>query len=196
MPHSREPKTAVALLDTREHTSDHEHAVQLKLADCLAQLLHLPRAQPGQPPTDDAHYYYLATDTLIDPARYAPLGIHSERDLFDAAREKLNELREKNGFGRSCSGCNGIAPGSSHRKVLYGFITGRQTIGPTYCSPLICSRNPGNTGRADESGKEGDCGQSRRSCMCTSSCAYCSAVSVVAAPISSWSRWRSRIAII
>jgi hypothetical protein len=82
MPHSREPKTAVALLDTREHTSDHEHAVQLKLADGLAQLLNLPRAQLRQPPTDDAHYYYLATDTLIDPARYAPLGIHSERDLF------------------------------------------------------------------------------------------------------------------
>ncbi|MFJ3447259.1 DUF3182 family protein [Pseudomonas sichuanensis] len=82
MPYSREPKTAVALLDTREHTSDHEHAVQLKLADCLAQLMNLPRAQLDQPPTADTHYYYLATDTLIDPARYAPLGIHSERDLF------------------------------------------------------------------------------------------------------------------
>ncbi|WP_194790838.1 DUF3182 family protein [Pseudomonas sp. UFMG81] len=82
MPHSREPKTAVVLLDTREHTSDHEHAVQLKLADCLAQLLHVPRAEPNQPPNADAHYYYLATDTLIDPARYAPLGIRGEGDLF------------------------------------------------------------------------------------------------------------------
>jgi hypothetical protein len=45
--------------------------------------------------------------------------------------------------------------------------------------------NTGGTGRADESGKAGDWGQSRRACMNTSSSLNCSGVIVVPAPISS-----------
>ncbi|MCO7517678.1 DUF3182 family protein [Pseudomonas guariconensis] len=82
MPHSREPKTAVVLLDTREHSPDHEHAVHLKLADCLAQLLGIDRAEPTRPPTAADRYYYLPTDTLVDPQRYRRLGILDEQDLF------------------------------------------------------------------------------------------------------------------
>lgn len=82
MPHPREPKTAVVLLDTREHTPDHERAVHLKLADCLAQLLGVERREPVLHPSTEHGYYYVPTQTLIDPSRYAPLGIRSERDLF------------------------------------------------------------------------------------------------------------------
>ncbi|MNM22489.1 hypothetical protein D3C81_328670 [compost metagenome] len=82
MPSACEAKTAVMLLDTREHTPDHEHAVHLKLAAGLAQLLGCPQGQPDRPPSASDHYYYLPTETLIDPSRYATLGIRSEQDLF------------------------------------------------------------------------------------------------------------------
>ncbi|MBI6942538.1 DUF3182 family protein [Pseudomonas putida] len=77
-----EPKTAVVLLDTREHTPEHEHAVHLKLADGLAHLLGCTRAQPDQPHTAADNVYYLPTETLIDPQRYVAMGICSEQDLF------------------------------------------------------------------------------------------------------------------
>ncbi|MDF0731507.1 DUF3182 family protein [Pseudomonas entomophila] len=82
MPQAATPKAAVVLLDTREHTPDHERAVQHKLAEYLARLLGVPHVTPERPPTADDHYYYLPTETLIDPARYAPLGIQGELDLF------------------------------------------------------------------------------------------------------------------
>lgn len=82
MPRSYEAKHAVVVLDTREHTPDHERATQLKLAEGLATLLGCEHVEPTKPPKAADRYYYLATQTLIDPQRYAPLGIRSERDLF------------------------------------------------------------------------------------------------------------------
>lgn len=82
MPTTRGPKTAVVLLDNREHTPEHEHAVHLKLADCLAQLLGVEHQQPSPSPQAGAGLYHVPTQTLIDPARYQPLGIESEDDLF------------------------------------------------------------------------------------------------------------------
>lgn len=82
MPRSREPHTAVVLLDTREHTPDHEHATHLKLVERLAQLLGIAHAQPDVPPVAADHFYYVPTETLIEPQRYQPLGIQDERDLF------------------------------------------------------------------------------------------------------------------
>jgi len=82
MPSACAPKAAVVLLDTRAHTPDHEHAVHLKLADGLAHLLGCPHVQPEQPPSATDAYYYLPTETLTDPRRYANLGIRSEQDLF------------------------------------------------------------------------------------------------------------------
>lgn len=82
MPSACNPKTAVVLLDTREHTPDHEQAVHLKLADGLARLLGCPHVQPAHSPTAADGYYYLPTETLIDPKRHAAMGIRSEQDLF------------------------------------------------------------------------------------------------------------------
>ncbi|MFJ4387263.1 DUF3182 family protein [Pseudomonas sp. NPDC089408] len=82
MPSACNPKAGVVLLDTREHTPEHEHAVHLKLADGLGRLLGCPHVQPGQPPSAADGYYYLPTETLIDPRRYAALGIQGEQDLF------------------------------------------------------------------------------------------------------------------
>ncbi|HDS1817558.1 TPA: DUF3182 family protein [Pseudomonas putida] len=82
MPAACDSKTGVVLLDTREHTPDHEHAVHLKLADGLAQLLGCPHIEPAQPATATDHYYYLPTETLVDPQRHAAMGIRTEQDLF------------------------------------------------------------------------------------------------------------------
>ncbi|WP_176516256.1 DUF3182 family protein [Pseudomonas faucium] len=82
MPSACDPKTAVVLLDTREHTPEHERAVHLKLAAGLAQLLGCATAHNVQTPSAADNFYYLPTETLIDPARYAPMGIRSEQDLF------------------------------------------------------------------------------------------------------------------
>lgn len=82
MPSASEAKAGVVLLDTREHTPDHEHGAHLKLADGLAHLLGCPHLQPGEQPGDADGYYYLPTETLIDPKRYAALGILGENDLF------------------------------------------------------------------------------------------------------------------
>ena len=82
MPRPRDPKTAVVLLDTRQSTPEHEHAVHLKLADYLARLLGVGRATPDQPPAGADRYYYLPTETLVDPQRYRPMGIVDEHDLF------------------------------------------------------------------------------------------------------------------
>jgi len=82
MPNACAPKSGVVLLDTRAHTPDHEHAVHLKLADGLARLLGCPHVQPSQPPSATDGYYYLPTETLVDPERHAALGICSEQDLF------------------------------------------------------------------------------------------------------------------
>ncbi|MGE8468426.1 MAG: DUF3182 family protein [Pseudomonas putida] len=82
MPAACDSKTGVVLLDTREHTPDHEHAVHLKLADGLAQLLGCPHIEPAQPATATDRYYYLPTETLVDPQRHAAMGIRTEQDLF------------------------------------------------------------------------------------------------------------------
>ncbi|NIF27163.1 DUF3182 family protein [Pantoea sp. Tr-811] len=76
------PKTALVLLDTREHTPEHEHQVHLKLADGLAGLLGCDTVLTEVPATAGRHCYYLPSETLIDPQRYAALGIVSEDDLF------------------------------------------------------------------------------------------------------------------
>ncbi|WEL57235.1 DUF3182 family protein [Pseudomonas kermanshahensis] len=82
MPAAGDAKTAVVLLDTRQHTPDHEHAVHLKLADGLAQLLGCAHVYLDPPSTPSDRYYYLPTETLIDPQRHAALGIRTEQDLF------------------------------------------------------------------------------------------------------------------
>ncbi|MGE7992735.1 DUF3182 family protein [Pseudomonas sp. NPDC089554] len=84
MAYAPTPKAAVVLLDTREQTPDHERVSYRRLAEHLASLLGLPFHQldPGQKTTAADHYYYLPTETLIDPARYAPMGIQNEHDLF------------------------------------------------------------------------------------------------------------------
>lgn len=82
MPHSREPKSAVVLLDTREHTPEHERAVHLKIADHLARLLDVERVEPSPTQSDATGYYYVPTQTLVDQERHAALGIHDEQDLF------------------------------------------------------------------------------------------------------------------
>ncbi|MBH3456437.1 DUF3182 family protein [Pseudomonas monteilii] len=81
MPSAWHSKTGVVLLDTREHTPEHEHAVHLKLADGLARLLGCPHVPRQQAKANDG-YYYVPTETLIDPRRYAALGILGEQDLF------------------------------------------------------------------------------------------------------------------
>ncbi|MFV3292727.1 DUF3182 family protein [Pseudomonas sp. NY11955] len=82
MPSASEPKAGVVLLDTREHTPDHEHAVHLKLADGLAGLLGCQHVAPAHAPTAANGYYYLPTETLVGSKRHAALGIRSEQDLF------------------------------------------------------------------------------------------------------------------
>ncbi|KHL74666.1 hypothetical protein PpSQ1_09260 [Pseudomonas putida] len=82
MPSTCESKAGVVLLDTRDHTPQHEHAVHLKLADGLAELLGCARVAPDLPPKAADRYYYLPTETLIDPQRYALVGIRTEHDLF------------------------------------------------------------------------------------------------------------------
>lgn len=82
MPSPDEPKTAVVLLDIREHTPEHEHAVHLKLAERLAALLGIEHIE--HPATrQDAHcFYYMPTDTLIDAHQQHELPIRSDQDLF------------------------------------------------------------------------------------------------------------------
>ncbi|WP_409261409.1 DUF3182 family protein [Pseudomonas putida] len=82
MPSACDQKTAVMLLDTREHTPEHEHAVHLKLADRLARLLGCDTVLADVPAGEAPHYFYLPTETLIGPERYAAMGIRSEQDLF------------------------------------------------------------------------------------------------------------------
>lgn len=82
MPQSSDPKNAVVLLDTREHTPEHEHAVHLKIADYLARLLGIDRVEARLPSASTGAYYYLPTETLVDPQRYRAMGILDEDDLF------------------------------------------------------------------------------------------------------------------
>ncbi|MFJ4157960.1 DUF3182 family protein [Pseudomonas sp. NPDC089752] len=82
MPNACEAKNGVVLLDTREHTPEHEHAVHLKMATGLAELLGCAHVHPDQPPTAADNFYYLPTETLIDPQRHASMGICTVQDLF------------------------------------------------------------------------------------------------------------------
>ncbi|HKS12743.1 MAG TPA: DUF3182 family protein [Pseudomonas sp.] len=82
MPRSSSQKTGVVLLDTRERTTDHEHAVHLKLGRFLAGLLDTVMVDPAEGIPQGAGFYYLPTATLIGPSRYESLGINSEDDLF------------------------------------------------------------------------------------------------------------------
>ncbi|CAG8870802.1 hypothetical protein PS627_04165 [Pseudomonas fluorescens] len=75
-------KVGVVLLDTRERTTEHEHAVHLKLGHFLAGLLDTEMIDPMDVPRHGADLYYLPTTTLIDPSHYTTLGITSEADLF------------------------------------------------------------------------------------------------------------------
>ncbi|MFK3775340.1 DUF3182 family protein [Pseudomonas sp. NPDC089406] len=75
-------KHAVVLLDTREHTPEHEHAVHLKLADGLARLLAVERHEVAEPSLDGKRYYYLPTETLLETSDQTPPGIDDEGDLF------------------------------------------------------------------------------------------------------------------
>lgn len=75
-------KHAVVLLDTREHTPEHEHAVHLKLADGLARLLGVERHDAAQPCVHGKHYYYVPTETLLETSGQTPPGINDEGDLF------------------------------------------------------------------------------------------------------------------
>lgn len=53
MPSGIEPKAGVVLLDTRDHTPEHEHGVHLKLAEglarCWAAHLYSPCGRQMQP---------------------------------------------------------------------------------------------------------------------------------------------------
>lgn len=82
MPRSTDRKQGVVLLDTREHTPEHEHQVHLKLAERLAHLLHTQVVAPAREPTARDNFYYLPTETLIDPGRYLAMGIACAEDLF------------------------------------------------------------------------------------------------------------------
>lgn len=82
MPYASEAKTALVILDNREHTPEHEHASHAKIADCLAALLGIARAEPERAPTANDRFYYLPTQTLVDPDHYQCLGIVDESDLF------------------------------------------------------------------------------------------------------------------
>ncbi|WP_369987221.1 DUF3182 family protein [Pseudomonas xanthosomatis] len=75
-------KHAVVLLDTREHTPEHEHAVHLKLADGLARLLGVERHDAVQPSVHGKRYYYVPTETLFEMSGQTPPGIDDEGDLF------------------------------------------------------------------------------------------------------------------
>lgn len=80
MPRPTHRKHGVLLLDNRESTPDHEHAVHCKLAQHLAALLHTDVVDAA--PDDSGNLYYLPTTTLIDPALQRPLGITSITDFF------------------------------------------------------------------------------------------------------------------
>ena len=80
MPRRTDRKHGVLLLDNRESTPDHEHAVHLKLAEHLAALLHTEVVETN--PGDSGELYYLPTTTLIDPAHLTELGIASIGDFF------------------------------------------------------------------------------------------------------------------
>lgn len=82
MPRSTDHKQGVVLLDTRQHTPEHEHCVHIKLAERLAQLLHTQVVTSTDSSTEDSNFYYLPTETLINPARYQQMGIVSAQDLF------------------------------------------------------------------------------------------------------------------
>ncbi|MDR0276426.1 MAG: DUF3182 family protein [Paucimonas sp.] len=80
MPRRTDRKHGVLLLDTREHTPDHERAVHRKLAEHLAALLLTEVVEQRSGEHDDL--YYLPTSTLIDPEQYRHQGITSIEDFF------------------------------------------------------------------------------------------------------------------
>ncbi|HDS1681817.1 TPA: DUF3182 family protein [Pseudomonas putida] len=82
MPSVCDQKTTVVLLDTREYTPEHEHAVHLKLAERLARLLGCDAVRTDVPTRADPRCYYVPTETLVGTERYAAMGIRSEQDLF------------------------------------------------------------------------------------------------------------------
>lgn len=79
MPRVNDRKDGVVLLDTREHTPDHERAVHRALAQRLAHLLGTELAAT---PQDLANPYYLLTETLVQPCAEPALSIQSEADFF------------------------------------------------------------------------------------------------------------------
>lgn len=80
MPRRTDHKHGVLLLDTREHTPDHERAVYRKLAEHLAALLLTEVVE--QPTGEHDNLYYLPTTTLIDTQQQRPQGITSVNDFF------------------------------------------------------------------------------------------------------------------
>ncbi|MHA6194154.1 DUF3182 family protein [Pseudomonas wadenswilerensis] len=80
MPRRTDRKHGVLLLDTREHTPDHERAVHRKLAEHLAALLLTEVVEQRTGGHDNL--YYLPTTTLINPQHYRQQGITSIDDFF------------------------------------------------------------------------------------------------------------------
>jgi len=81
--HSIPSKSAVVLLEDDQPSPDHERMVHRALAVRLAGLLGIPFIPAAEVVPDTANnYYYLPARTLIDHARYRPLGIATIHDLY------------------------------------------------------------------------------------------------------------------
>lgn len=78
MPRATDRKEGVVLLDTREHTPEHERGAHQQLALRLAALLGTQVVDAA----DGHNLYYLPTTTLIDPAKYTAQGIRTTADFF------------------------------------------------------------------------------------------------------------------
>lgn len=72
------PKTAVALLQTGQASSEHERKVHEQLANCISALLGLPFAGIWQAHLAEPHLYLIPDATLIGPQPH----IRSEADLY------------------------------------------------------------------------------------------------------------------
>jgi hypothetical protein len=76
-------KLGVTLLEGDSPTPEHERIVHVQLAERIARLLGC-RYMSSEEAREVApgRLYYLPPRTLVDPTRYAPIGIHSLDDLF------------------------------------------------------------------------------------------------------------------
>lgn len=72
------PRTAVALLQTGQSSSEHEHQVHQHLAGCIGALLDLPFVGVRHDSIAEPQLYLIPDATLIGPQRH----IRSEADLY------------------------------------------------------------------------------------------------------------------